>query len=183
MDRVRSSVDIVDIVSEKVKLKRSGANYMGLCPFHSEKTPSFTVSPAKQIFHCFGCGAGGDALEFLIRSENFSFPDAIRRLADRVGIEIPEHGVSQADKAELDAIYTANEVADEYFRDCLKDRKAGEKARQYLESRGMMDAADTFGIGFAPGSWDGMVKALAKAKIKPDISEKAGLTSRKEDGS
>ncbi len=184
VDRVRSATDIVDLVSEYVSLKKAGANYLGLCPFHNEKTPSFTVSPSKQIYHCFGCGAGGDAVGFLIRHDNYTFPEAVRRLADRAGIEIPETGQTAGrDRGELEAIIRANEAAAAYFGRALRESTEGEKARRYLDGRGFgMEQAEAFSLGYSMPSWDGLLKHLEKAGISAALAEKAGLAIRKQGG-
>ena len=184
VDRIRSSVDIVELVSEHVSLKKTGANYIGRCPFHEEKTPSFTVSPAKQIFHCFGCGAGGDAVGFLIRKENYTFPEALRRLAERAGIEIPESRPGRgAPKGETETLLKANVEAMVYFAWCLGESSGGEKARQYLAGRGMgEDAVKGFSLGVSPTGWDGLIKRLEKRGIGPETAEKAGLAVKRSSG-
>ncbi|HLB25758.1 MAG TPA: DNA primase [Nitrospirota bacterium] len=182
VDRVRSVTDIVELVSEYVALKRSGANYMGLCPFHPEKTPSFTVSPSKQIFHCFGCGAGGDAFSFLMRHGNFTYPEAIRRLADRAGIPIPEaQARGGRPKEEYDALYAANAEALAFFVERLAS-KEGARAREYLAKRGMSEAAAGFSIGYSPAGWDGLIKRLEKKGFNPDAAVKAGLAVKRSEG-
>ena len=177
VDRVRSGNDIVELISEYVSLKRTGANYLGLCPFHSEKTPSFTVSPAKQIFHCFGCGAGGDVVGFLIRHENYTFPEALKRLADRAGIILPEPKARAGrGSGDYEIILKANEEAMGFFSQCLWDGRDGEKARRYLDGRGMpAELSREFGLGYSPNAWDGLLKHLEKKGIKQEAAVKAGL--------
>jgi len=185
VERVRSGVDIVELISERVSLKKRGANYLGLCPFHNEKTPSFTVSPAKQIFHCFGCGAGGDAVGFLIRHDNFTFPEAVRRLAERAGIEIPEStpGVGRSGKGEYEATLKANLEAAEFYSDCLHKSKEGEKARAYLKKRGITDeVAREHVLGYSPSGWDGLLGRLGKKGIAPESAEKSGLAVKRSTG-
>ena len=129
LERVRSATDIVELVSQHVSLKKSGANYLGLCPFHQEKTPSFTVSPSKQIFHCFGCGAGGDAVGFVMRQGNYSFPDAVQFLADRAGIELPERTAGSRSAGEdWDKLIAANEAAAKFYQERLWNSPDGKKA-------------------------------------------------------
>ncbi len=184
LDRVRQATDIVELVSQHVSLKKSGANYLGLCPFHQEKTPSFTVSPGKQIFHCFGCGAGGDAVGFVMRQGNDSFPDAVRFLADRAGIELPERaeraGVGREDWEKLVAV---NEAAAEFYQERLWNSPDGKKALNYLKGRGMPDgAAKGFELGYAPASWDALLSHLKARGHEIIILEKAGLAIKKADG-
>ncbi len=177
VDRVRSENDIVELVSEYVSLKRTGANYLGLCPFHTEKTPSFTVSPSKQIFHCFGCGAGGDVVGFLIRHENYTFPEALKRLAERAGIKLPEPKAHQGrHSGDYELILKANEEAVLFYTGCLWEGREGERARRYLEGRGMgPELSREFGLGYSPPAWDGLLKRLEKKGIKPEAAQKAGL--------
>lgn len=183
VDKIRSATDIVELVSEYVTLKKSGANYMGLCPFHVEKTPSFTVSPSKQIFHCFGCGSGGDAVSFLVKHDNYTFPEALRRLAERAGIEIPETTGRSAPKRDLEPIFAANEVAAGFYAHCLWDTKDGGAARKYLEGRGITEEVSReFGFGYSLPAWDGLIKRLEKDGIKPDAAETAGLALKKSSG-
>jgi len=184
VDRVRSGTDIVELISEYVALKRTGANYLGLCPFHSEKTPSFTVSPSKQIFHCFGCGAGGDALGFLMRRENYTFPEAIKRLADRAGIPLPEPKTGRPqDKGETEALLRVNEEALAFFVDGLWKSKEGEKARRYLAGRGMTEElSHEFSLGYSLPAWDGLLKRLEKNGLPALTAEKAGLLLKKSSG-
>jgi len=182
VERVRSATDIVDLVSGYVGLKKSGANYSGLCPFHQEKSPSFSVSPARQIFHCFGCGAGGDVIGFMMKVENFSFPEAVRKLADRAGIEVPEPKGRAGDKGEFEALIKANSDAAGFFEATLRDSREGKKARTYLESRGLPeDVWKEFSIGCAPSGWDGLARMLER-KGGADAGLKAGLLSKRQSG-
>ena len=183
VDRIRSATDIVDLVSEYVSLRKAGANFQGLCPFHSEKTPSFTVSPSKQIFHCFGCGVGGDAVSFVMRQEGMAFPDALRRLADRAGIAIPESEAHGRNREEYDALRKANEEAMGFFEASLWKSKEGGAAREYLKKRGMdEESSRRFGIGYSPNAWDGLLKRLGEKGVKPDLAGKAGLAIKKTEG-
>ena len=151
IDRIREGVDIVSLISEHLSLKKTGQNYTGLCPFHSEKTPSFVVSPAKQIFHCFGCGAGGNVFHFLMKNENLTFPQAVRSLSERAGVKIPE--ANKRDEKIEDAkepLYKANELTMEFFSKNLAEAKEGEKARLYLEKRGIeKKTIQEFNIGYS----------------------------------
>ena len=184
IDRIREGVDIVSVISEQLSLKKTGQNFTGLCPFHSEKTPSFVVSPAKQIFHCFGCGAGGNVFHFLMKHENLTFPQAVRSLSERAGISIPE--VSKRDEKIEDAkepLYKVNELAMEFFSRNLAEAKEGERARQYLEKRGIeKKTIQEFNIGYSLSQWDAGFRYLRQKGIDAAALEKAGLIIRKESG-
>ncbi len=186
ISRVRDSVDIVDLVSGYVSLKKTGKNWQGLCPFHSEKTPSFNVNPEKQIFHCFGCGAGGDAFKFVELQEGLNFPEAIRKLASRAGIQLPQDmqgsrqdAQSQNERAALLAVVAA---AAAYFSGEL-DGGAGGAARAYLKKRGVSDQMTRdFGLGYARPEWDGLFKHLKQKGYSPGRMEKAGLIVKRSEG-
>lgn len=179
IDEIKNAADIVDIVSESVALKKTGQNHIGLCPFHSEKTPSFTVSPAKQIFHCFGCGAGGNVFRFLMKHQGLSFPEAVRLLARRYGIDLPERDMSPAQRQrldELDKIKRINQVAGAFFQRCLLESQPGKRALGYLEKRGLdREAVESFRLGFAPSGWDNLVKLFTRKKVPFRLAEKTGL--------
>ncbi len=185
IDQVKGRVDIADIVSHHVSLTKAGQNLKGLCPFHQEKSPSFTVSPSKQIFHCFGCGAGGNVFTFLTRITGANFPEVVRDLARKVGIEIEEaapHIASQAGSAKR--VEQLNQAAAAWFSHNLRDDRAGVLGRDYLESRGISPAMiDRFGIGVAPAEWDGLLKALAKQGFSPGDLATAGLVIARDSGS
>lgn len=176
---IKNAADIVDIVSESVALKKAGQNHIGLCPFHSEKTPSFTVSPAKQIFHCFGCGAGGNVFRFLMQHQGFSFPEAVRSLAGRYGIDLPEREMSPAERRrmdELDNIRRINQIAGSFYQRCLTESRIGQGALSYLERRGIDRAAiDRFKLGFAPAGWDNLTTLFTREKVPLRVAEKTGL--------
>lgn len=181
---IKNITDIVDIVSELVILKKTGKNYVGLCPFHAEKTPSFTVSPEKQIFHCFGCGTGGNVFSFLMKQEGLSFPEAVRVLARRYGVEMPVQKMSPEQKrriSEKESLLALNQTAMDYFRQVLLRSASGKAAMTYLNERGMSkESLDNFNLGYAPGGWDNLTNIFLKKKIAPALVEKAGLiVSRK----
>ncbi|MGH0036192.1 MAG: DNA primase [Myxococcota bacterium] len=178
---VRDRVDIVDLVGRHVDLKRAGRNFKGLCPFHNEKSPSFNVNPDRQIFHCFGCGEGGDVFKFLMLNEGLSFPEAARQLAAECGIEVPES--SRDDGGESERMRKALAVAQQVYRDSLASDE-GAAARAYLEGRGL-DASEQerFGIGFAPDRWDAVGSALGRERLAGEIGEKAGVLVRRRSGS
>ncbi|GMQ81822.1 MAG: DNA primase [Rhodothermia bacterium] len=176
IEEVRSRVDIVDVVSDYVQLKKRGSNFVGLCPFHQEKTPSFNVNPARDIYKCFGCGVGGDVYNFVTEIESLSFPEAIRLLADRVGVSVPESNESTEEGSETDAIYHALRFAAGHFFETLKNSGDAKEARRYLKARGVTtESVKSFGIGFAPNKWDDLLTSSEKSHLKPELLERAGL--------
>jgi DNA primase len=178
IQEIRSRADIVAFVSRYVELRQAGRNWKGLCPFHNEKTPSFNVSPDREIFHCFGCQAGGDVIGFLMQHEGLSFPEAARNLAGELGIDIPEErdGVDVGVTAQ---IYAANEAAQELYRESIRADDA-KQARSYLVARGFDGAAaETFGIGYAPARWDAVTTRLRERRIKAAVGVEAGLTAER----
>ncbi len=176
---IRNAIDIVDIIGERVALKKAGKDFIGLCPFHSEKTPSFTVSQTKQIFHCFGCGAGGDVFSFLMKSDGISFPEAVTSMARRCGIQLPSRQMSPSEKetlSEREKLFDINKKVLAYYRDQLLRGRTGEPARQYFEKRGFSrDIINRFGLGYAPDGWDNLVRLFRKEQIPLALGEKAGL--------
>ena len=148
IEDLRSRADILEVVSEFVLLKKSGKNHKGLCPFHSEKTPSFTVSLEKQIYHCFGCGAGGNVFKFLMEREDLSFVDAVRKLARRYQVSLPDTSRpgDSARHNERESLWRLNKMAAEYFSANLRHPKLGQQARDYLDSRGFDAALTQFGM-------------------------------------
>ncbi|MBW1758843.1 MAG: DNA primase [Deltaproteobacteria bacterium] len=176
---IKNTADIVEVVSETVLLKKTGKNYLGLCPFHSEKTPSFTVNSEKQIFYCFGCGAGGNVFSFVMKQENLSFPEAAHMLARRYGIEVPTQTMSPQQKksiGERDSLFEINKQAVAFFCNVLSNSTAGEKARVYLKKRGMAeDIINGFNLGYAPVGWDNLVNFFSKKRIPEVLVEKSGL--------
>jgi DNA primase len=179
VDEVRARADIVEVIGRHLTLKKSGNGFWALCPFHNEKTPSFHVEPERQIYHCFGCGEGGDLFGFRMRVESLEFPEAIRVTAREVGIEIVESGGPSGQSSKL---ARANEVALEYFRSALGQRE-GTAARRYLERRGIpRDLMERFEIGCAPPGWDGLLTRLEKATLPLALAEQAGLVARRQTG-
>ena len=160
IDEVRERTDIVELVSQYVSLKRSGTNHMGLCPFHSEKSPSFSVNAARQFFHCFGCGVGGDVFAFLMKIEGMTFPDAARQLAGRAGIDLEERSLTPEEERrqqQRERFYRVNEITADYFHQLLMEHPAGEVARNYMRNRGYgRKAAEEYQIGYALDSWDAL---------------------------
>ncbi|NTW59286.1 MAG: DNA primase [Nitrospirae bacterium] len=183
--RVRDSVDIYDVVSGYVSLKKAGKNWLGLCPFHSEKTPSFNVNPAKQIFHCFGCGVGGDAFKFLELQEGLNFPEAVKQLASRASITLPEsrpRGDEKKSDDERKALLKIIAEAADYFRRELEG-PAGSAARAYLAKRGLTETViRDFSLGYARPEWDGLLKHLRQKGHPPMLLEKAGLIVKRSEG-
>ena len=179
ISEIKNAADIVDIVSESVLLKKAGKNYIGLCPFHSEKTPSFTVSPDKQIFHCFGCSTGGNVFSFLMKQEGLSFPEAARYLAKRFGVEIADKQLSTAQKkiiSEKESLLDINRRAASFYHQTLINNSVGQKARSYLEKRGIsQQTIADFNLGYAEDSWDNLLKFLTKKHISAHLIEKSGL--------
>lgn len=185
VNEVVSANDIVDIVSGYVKLKRSGSSFMGCCPFHREKTPSFHVSADKQLYHCFGCGAGGSVIQFIMNAEGLDFPDALRYLADRAGIRMPEDTGGGRDEEKYkrkQKIYEMNKDAARFFRECLLSSK-GTAAQAYLTKRELTGKTiAAFGLGFAPAGWDFLLKHLLSKGYDRALMVEAGLCIMNEKG-
>ena len=177
INQIRDRADIADIVGHHVSLTRAGQNLKGLCPFHQEKSPSFTVSPSRQIFHCFGCGAGGNVFAFLTRITGASFPEVVRDLGRKVGIEVQESAGFNPQAAQSGRIEQVNQAASVWFHKNLQDEKSGELARQYLAERGIEPATiSRFMIGVALGEWEGLIKALTHQGFTAGDLAAAGLT-------
>lgn len=177
IDRIKSRVDITDIVRHHIALSKAGQNLKGLCPFHHEKTPSFTVSPSKQIFHCFGCGAGGNVFTFLSRLTGASFPEVVRDLGRTVGIEVEESSSQAGHKTILtQTVERMNQAAAAWYQNNLRDVRVGSEAREYLARRGIESRiVDQFGIGVAPAEWDGLLQLLTHKGFSSSDLETAGL--------
>jgi DNA primase len=193
INRIRDRADIVEIVGAHLSLSKAGQHYKGLCPFHSEKTPSFTVSPSRQMFHCFGCGEGGNVFTFLMKIEGASFPTIVRNLGEKLGIRVEDKPASPAakERAELaERLVVLNRAAAEFFHQALLTDPAAEPARTYLRERGITaETIERFGIGYAPQGWDSLLKALTKAgkadKTQWTVEDvaAAGLVVPREQGS
>ena len=185
VEEVRTKNDIVDIVSGYVKLQKKGSNYFGLCPFHNEKSPSFSVSPSKQMYYCFGCGAGGNAITFLMEYENYSFPEALQVLADRAGVELPKEEMTKEARAQADlraTLLEINKLAANYFYYQLKQPQ-GELGYDYLTGRKLSDATILhFGLGFANKTSDDLYRYLKSKGYKDEILKETGLVSIEERG-
>ena len=180
IDQVLRTSNIVEVIEGYVPLKQTGKYYRALCPFHTEKTPSFTVNPERQIFYCFGCGEGGDVFRFLMRREGFSFPDAVRHLAERAGIPVPERGRPREEG--LLKLFELQRLACDHFRKILKGPE-GTAAREYLSQRGVgSEAVERFQLGYAPAEWDGLLREITRLGLPPRQVEAAGLALPRQGG-
>ncbi|PJE69802.1 DNA primase [Candidatus Shapirobacteria bacterium CG10_big_fil_rev_8_21_14_0_10_48_15] len=180
LEEIKRRVDIVELIGEYVSLKKTGRNFKGLCPFHSEKTPSFIVSPERQIWHCFGqCNEGGDLFGFLMKIENLEFGEALQVLAKRAGVKLTSYRPSEGER-QKQLLYEANHLAAEYYHFVLTKHPAGQPARDYLAKRGISQkSVETFGLGFSPNMWDGLQRFLvAKKGYRSQDLENAGLIIR-----
>jgi DNA primase len=185
-DRVKQQADIVRVIGEYVRLKKSGQNFTGLCPFHGEKTPSFAVHPVKQIFHCFGCGKGGDVFTFVMEMEKCPFPEAVRVVAEKCGIAIPKPKERSPEEREENqqrsALIEMHREAQTFFVKQLETTAEGKAARAYLEDRGMdAEALGRFGIGYAPAGGDVLLR-YCKGKYAEKLLAESGLVSRDHNG-
>jgi DNA primase len=183
--QVLSKTDIIDIIGDYVHLKKSGRNFLGLCPFHAEKSPSFSVSSEKQFYHCFGCGAGGNVFSFLMEMEGYAFPQAVQALGDKVGILIhtdqKEERIIHQRNEEKEWMLKAHDLAAQLFHHVLLERAEGQPAREYLENRGFrLETIKEFQIGYAPDSWDFLTNFLDKRKYPLSLMEKGGLLAKSE---
>ena len=185
LQRIRDATDIVDLISEHVQLVKKGRNYSGLCPFHDEKTPSFSVDPDRQFYHCFGCGVGGNVFKFIQEIDRVTFVEAVKFLAERTGIALPERsGPSREEDAAADELYRANDLAQKYFHHLLLNDEVGASARTYLQIRGLTDETiEHFGLGYAPPEWDALLKVAGRRGLSPQILERAGLALPRSTGS
>lgn len=181
-DQVRASADIVDVISSYLSLKKKGQNFWACCPFHGEKTPSFSVSPAKQMFYCFGCHEGGDVFKFVMKAENIGFMDSLKLLAGRYNIPVPEqHKTAEEIRQEerKERIYEANAMAARFFRACLLSPVYGKNALDYLKGRGIADATmEGFMLGYAPDNFSALVPSLHKKGFPAELLFAAGLAAK-----
>jgi DNA primase len=183
LDDIRAGVDIVDLVGRFVNLRKAGANWKGLCPFHAEKTPSFTVNPTRGIFHCFGCGVGGDAFGFVMRQDRLSFPEAVRALATVAGVTLPEESERQPGDSTRDTLLRAMELAARFYAETLWG-PGGLRARRYLEERAIdPEISRRFTLGLAPDAWDGLGSFMKSEHVDEEALVAAGLTIRRDDRS
>ena len=181
--QVLQAVDLVELISQTVALKRRGKNYVGLCPFHQEKTPSFSVNPSRQSFYCFGCKAGGTAFDFVMRRDRVEFKEALQILAGMAGIELPQFGGGSRGASERQALFEANSAACRFFENLLWDEAQGAAARAYLRQRGFTDdSLKRFHIGLAMEAWDALLRGPVGRKFPPHILAQAGLVKAREGG-
>ena len=180
IERIRNAADIYDIVAQYVDLKKRGRNYFGLCPFHSEKTPSFSVAPDKQIYHCFGCGAGGNVFSFIIEHQKISFIEAVQQLGHKYGIHV-ENKSGPANKI-FSSLYEVHDIAVKLYHDTLFSEK-GKSALEYLHNRGLKnDILKKYHVGFAPDSWDALSNNIKALSFKDEVLKKSGLFLNTERG-
>ncbi|MEX1052588.1 MAG: DNA primase, partial [Patescibacteria group bacterium] len=177
VSEVKKRIDIVDFIGSFISLKRSGRNFKAICPFHQEKTPSFVVSPERQIWHCFGsCSEGGDIIKFLMKWENLTFYEALKELADKAGIKIKSTPFEDRVWKKKERIIKLNTLTADYFSYVLQDSKYGNKAVDYLKSRNInLKIAKKFNLGYAPNSWDSLYNFLSKKKFEKEELFEAGL--------
>ncbi|USD21947.1 DNA primase [Microbulbifer variabilis] len=185
IDDLLARADIVELVDSRVKLRKTGKNYSACCPFHDEKTPSFTVSPDKQFYYCFGCGANGNAIGFLMEYDRLPFPEAVEKLAATRGLEVPREALAPGQEKrqrESQSLYQLTDKAAEFYREQLRNHPAAGNAVAYLRNRGLSgEIARDFDIGLAPPGWDNLLNALADTPEKADQLELAGLAIRRQD--
>ena len=174
IDQIQTRTDIVEVISKYVPLKKAGRNFKGNCPFHNEKTPSFIVSPDKQIYHCFGCGAGGNVFSFLMKQENLEFPEAVEMLAEKTGVVLPRLTGQSKEAASLaNQLYKVNELAAQFFQYELANNS---HAKEYLARRGIGgDVIKEFKLGYSPDAWEGLLSFFKNKGVAAGLLEKAGL--------
>ncbi len=177
IDQIRQVATLVDIASQYTSLKKRGSKFVGLCPFHSEKTPSFTVDPDKQLYHCFGCGVGGDVFTFVMEKENLTFPEALKSLAQKYNIPLPRQDRMTAQALKLEEkLAKVNDDALAFFQKSLREGPEGRKAQDYLKTRGISEeTVKALKIGYAPNSWDSLGRHFEAKGVAPDLLLKAGL--------
>ena len=183
IDEVRHRTDIVDLISDFVPLKKRGKNYFGICPFHHETAPSFSVSPERQIFRCFGCGKGGNVFTFLMEYEKLGFWEALTYLAERAHVALPQKSGEAQRREEYDALFYANTFAAEFYHRMLLRSKAGKRALEYLEKRDFsQETVQKFHLGYAPPGWSNLLEAAQKESVSPGVLKQAGLVVPREKG-
>ena len=183
IDEVKQRTDIVEVVSQHTTLTKAGRTFKGLCPFHTEKHPSFFVYPEQQSWHCFGCNTGGDTFSFVMKKQNIDFGEALRLLAQRAGVTIPSRFEPQAEEKEKERLYQVNEAAAQYFHDLLLSSPAGKKARDYVASRGLsLETITNFQLGFSPNKWEALKQHLLEIGYAESVLLEAGLIVETEEG-
>ena len=180
IDRVREAADIVEVIGRYVTLSQAGSTFKGLCPFHPEKTPSFTVNPERRTYKCFGCGEGGNVFSFLMKHGGLNFPEAVRELAQTYGVPMPREDLSPQEAQKLkakDRMFKLMTAAADYFQSRLWSRE-GSLARAYLLERSIpKEVAKQFGLGWAEDRWDGLLNHFTRERVNPALLERAGLVS------
>jgi len=182
IERIKAATDIVELVAEHVQMRHAGRNWLGLCPFHNEKTPSFNVNPELQIYHCFGCGVGGDVVKFLQEIDKVSFVEAVAFLGERADIPVPRRDGNAAEDERNDQLFRANELAAKYFHYMLR-QPAGADALRYLHQRGMTDEIiDDFRVGYSLPGWSNLLEMAGRRGFSAPVLEQAGLVSQGQKG-
>ncbi|MFP4250527.1 MAG: DNA primase [Armatimonadota bacterium] len=182
-EEIRSRLDIVEVIGEHVRLEKSGQRFKGLCPFHQEKTPSFNVDPERGFYHCFGCGEGGDIFSFVMKRDGLNFPEALRELARRAGVQIEDNPLATEKRRRRELLERANVIARDHFRQNLFEHPGAEAARRYIAGRGFSRAMiDRFELGFALDAWDDLLNTLAAEGINATVAEEAGLVKTSDRG-
>ncbi|MEA1986541.1 MAG: DNA primase, partial [Candidatus Marinimicrobia bacterium] len=177
IEQIKSLNNIVEVIGSYISLKKKGQNYWARCPFHDEKTASFSVSQSKQIYHCFGCGVGGNVINFVMDYEKLSFVEAVKELAERVNVELDEFKVSEKDTSDTTRLYQLNELATNFYHDLLLSSE-GKSAFEYLSKRELSkDVIEKFKIGYAPDQWNSLKNKIATKKYSTDIIKTSGLSS------
>lgn len=186
IEQIKEANDIVNVISEYVPLKKKGRNYWGCCPFHNEKTPSFSVTPEKGFYYCFGCHASGTVINFLMQEEGLSFPEALGKLAERAGIPLPEEELTDVERRQNEKrrrLYEINELAANFFHNCLTKTEMGKVGLEYFQKRGLSrETIDKFRLGYAPDSWDKLYRAFTERKIPEAYLLKLGLVRKNDNG-
>lgn len=176
IDEIKLKLDIADFIGKRVHLKKAGRNLKGLCPFHSERTPSFMVSPDRQSWHCFGCGKGGSVFDFVMEYEHVDFREALEELAEQAGVTLSKQTSLTPQERQKDVLMEIHHLASEYYQYLLMSHSVGEKAREYIKDRGVSEKTmKTFGLGYSPNSWDGISKYLKKKGYDEKVLEESGL--------
>jgi len=183
IDQILDRLDIVEVISGLIPLKKTGRNFKACCPFHNEKTPSFVVSPDKQIYHCFGCGEGGNAIGFVMKYESMDFPEVIKILAAKAGVELPEYRKESGEGPSISSrLYEVNKLAASFYQNYLRTEK-GKRAFKYLQDRGISPATlSEFRVGYAPDEWESFKKFSQSKKVPSDLVKRAGLSISSEKG-